>query len=140
MVRIGPMASPTFPLDRRELIAGLGATALIPAFPSIGVAQGRSSLALQARADSIALRPGGPGAPIWSLDAPDLRFKRGATIEIAFGNELPVAAVLNWRGIDGVPGAEPLAARPPIATGATDTFQLPLRHAGTFLCDFSLLG
>jgi FtsP/CotA-like multicopper oxidase with cupredoxin domain len=140
MVRIGPMASPKFPLDRRELIAGLGATALIPAFPSIGVAQGRSSLALQAKADSIALRPGGPGTPIWSLGAPDLRFKRGATIEIAFGNELPVPAALNWRGIDGVPSAEPLTARLPIATGARESFQLPLRHAGTFLCDLSLLG
>jgi FtsP/CotA-like multicopper oxidase with cupredoxin domain len=140
MVRIGPMASPKFPLDRRELIAGLGATALIPAFPSIGVAQGRSSLALQAKADSIALRPGGPGAPIWSLGSPDLRFKRGATIEIAFGNELPVPAVLNWRGIDGVPSAEPLTAQLPIATGAMESFQLPLRHAGTFLCDLSLLG
>src|SRR6201993_4199806 len=38
MVRIGRMASPQFPLDRRELIAGLGATALIPALPSIGFA------------------------------------------------------------------------------------------------------
>src|SRR4029077_16902172 len=48
MVRIGRMASPKFPLDRRELIAGLGATALIPALPSIGFAQRRSSLAVQA--------------------------------------------------------------------------------------------
>jgi FtsP/CotA-like multicopper oxidase with cupredoxin domain len=140
MVRIGPMASPKFLLNRRKLVAGLGATALIPAFPSIGAAQGRSSLALQAKANSIILRPGGPNTPVWSLGGPDLRFKRGDTVEIAFGNELPAPAILNWRGIDGVPSAEPLTARLAIAAGAKDTFQLPLRHAGTFLCDLSLIG
>jgi FtsP/CotA-like multicopper oxidase with cupredoxin domain len=140
MVRIDPMASPKFQLDRRELIAGLGATSLIPAFPSVGFAEARAPLALQAKAGGIALRPGGPDTPIWSLGAPDLRFKRGDTVEIAFGNELPVPAVLNWRGIDGVPSAEPLTARPPIATGAKESFQMPLRHAGTFLCDLGLLG
>jgi FtsP/CotA-like multicopper oxidase with cupredoxin domain len=140
MVRIGRMASPKFPLDRRELIAGLGATALVPAFPAVGFAQARPALALQAKSASVALRPGGPDVSIWSLGTPDVRLKRGQTIEIAFGNELPVPAVLNWRGIDGPPGAEPLTARLPIATGAKETYQLPLRHAGTFLCDLSLSG
>jgi FtsP/CotA-like multicopper oxidase with cupredoxin domain len=140
MVRIGRMASPKFPLDRRELIAGLGATALIPALPSIGFAQRHSSLAVQAKEGGLAIRSGGPNTPVWSLGAPDLRFKRGDTVEIAFGNELPVPALLNWRGIDGVPSAEPLTARPLVAAGAKDTFQIPLRHAGTYLCDLSLLG
>ncbi len=36
--------------------------------------------------------------------------------------------------------AEPLTARPPLAAGGKDSFQLPLRHAGTFLCDLGLLG
>jgi FtsP/CotA-like multicopper oxidase with cupredoxin domain len=140
MVRIGRMASPKFPLDRRELIAGLGTTALVAAFPAIGFAQARPALALQAKSASVALRPGGPDVSIWSLGTPDVRLKRGQTIEIAFGNELPVPAVLNWRGIDGAPGAEPLTARLPIATGAKETYQLQLRHAGTFLCDLSLSG
>ena len=48
--------------------------------------------------------------------------------------------MLNWRGIDGVPAAEPLAARPPLAAGAKETSAIPLRHAGTFLCDLRLLG
>ena len=48
--------------------------------------------------------------------------------------------VLNWHGIDGVPAAEPLAARAPLAPGAKETFVVPLRHAGTFLCDLRLLG
>jgi FtsP/CotA-like multicopper oxidase with cupredoxin domain len=142
MVRVGPMASPKFPLDRREMMAGLGATALTPvwpvASPAQGNPQGRASLAL--RADSLALRPGRAVTPIWSLQGPELRFKRGDTIAVDFGNELPVPAVLNWRGIGGASAAEPLTGRPPIATGGKDTVQLPLRHAGTFLCESGLLG
>lgn len=69
-----------------------------------------------------------------------MRFRRGDTLEIALGNELPVRAVLNWHGIDGVPAAEPLAARAPVAPGAKETMTLQLRHAGTFLCDLRLLG
>ena len=78
--------------------------------------------------------------PTWSLQGPELRFKRGEAVDIAFGNELPVPAVLNWRGIDGAPAAEPLTARPPLGGGGKEALQLPLRHAGTFLCDFNLLG
>jgi FtsP/CotA-like multicopper oxidase with cupredoxin domain len=140
MVHTGPMASPKFPLDRRELMAGLGATALVPVWPVAGQAQARPALALQVKADSIALRPNAPATPIWSLQGPELRFKRGETLDIAFGNELPVPAVLNWRGIDGVPAAEPLTTRPPLAGGGKEALQLPLRHAGTFLCDLNLLG
>ena len=69
-----------------------------------------------------------------------MRFRRGDELEIGFGNELPVPAVLNWRGIDGVPAAEPLTARAPLAPGARETLLVPLRHAGTFLCDLRLLG
>jgi FtsP/CotA-like multicopper oxidase with cupredoxin domain len=140
MVRTGPMASPKFPLDRRELMAGLGAAALTPIWPVAGQAQARPALALQAKADTLALRLNTPATPIWSLQGPDLRFKRGETLDIAFGNELPVPAVLNWRGIDGVPAAEPLTARPPLGGGGREALQLPLRHAGTFLCDLNLLG
>jgi FtsP/CotA-like multicopper oxidase with cupredoxin domain len=139
MVRIGPMASPEFPLNRRALMSGLGALVLSPTSPLITKAQGRPTLALQAKADSLALRRGGPDTPVWSLGSPDLRFKRGDTVEVAFGSELPVPAILNWRGLDGIPAAEPLTVRPPIAAGAKETFELPLRHAGTLLCDLSLL-
>src|SRR6185369_15412165 len=140
MVRIGPMASPKPLLDRREVMAGFGAAALAPIWPAAGRAQARPALALQAKADSVALRPNALATAIWSLQGPELRFKRGETLDIAFGNELPVPAVLNWRGIDGVPAAEPLTGRPPLAAGGREVLQLPLRHAGTFLCDLNLLG
>jgi FtsP/CotA-like multicopper oxidase with cupredoxin domain len=148
MVRVGPMASPKSLLDRRELMAGLGAAALAPTWPVAGRAQGnpqgnpqgRPSLALQAKPDSLALRPGIAATPIWSLQGPELTFKRGDTLAVDFGNGLPAPAVLHWRGIDGVPAAEPLTGRPPLAAGGKDAVQLSLRHAGTFLCESGLLG
>ena len=138
------MADGIFPLNRRDFVAGLGAVVLTPAMPPMASAQGRSSLVLRAKAGVIALRPAGPDTPIWSLAGPTpdpgLRFKRGDTLEITFGNDLPIPAVLDWHGLDGVATAEPLVARLPLASGARETFALPLAHAGTFLCDLRLLG
>jgi FtsP/CotA-like multicopper oxidase with cupredoxin domain len=138
------MADRILRLDRRELLAGLGAAVLAPAMASIAGAQGRPSLTLQAKAGVIALRPGGPDTPIWSLQGPapdrSLRFKRGDELEVTLQNQLPVPTVLNWRGIDGVPAAEALAARVPLAAGAKETVIVPLRYAGTLLCDLRLLG
>ena len=143
MVRIDAMANRTPKLNRRELMAGLAVAAFSPAAAPVAVAQGRRSLTLQAKAGLIALRPGEPDTPIWSLQGatPDsaLRFKRGEE-EITVRNELPVPTLLNWRGIAGVPAAEPLAARSPLAPGTEETFLMPLRHGGTFLCDLRLLG
>jgi FtsP/CotA-like multicopper oxidase with cupredoxin domain len=138
------MADRILRLDRRELLAGLSAAILGPAMASIAGAQGHPSLTLRAKAGVIALRPGAPDTPIWSLQGPTpdpgFRFKRGDELEITLLNELPVPAVLNWHGIDGVPAAEPLAARVPLAPGAKESFVVSLRYAGTFLCDLQLLG
>lgn len=138
------MADRILRLHRRDLLAGLGATALAPALPSIAAAQARPTLALQAKEGIIALRPKGSGTPIWTLEGPAsdaaFRFKRGETLEVALRNRLPVPAATSWRGIDGVPAAEPLAARAPLPSGATETVVIPLRHAGTFLSDLRLLG
>jgi FtsP/CotA-like multicopper oxidase with cupredoxin domain len=137
------MADRFFRLDRRELLAGLGAAALGSAVPDIAAAQNRLSLKLQAKAGSIALRPAQPEIPIWSLQGspPDpLRFRRGDELAIALQNDLPAPAVLNWRGLDAVPAAEPLAGRSPLSAGAHENLAIPLRHAGTFLCDLNLLG
>jgi len=138
------MADGIFRLDRRQLLTGLGAAVLSPALPRIASAQGRSSLMLRAKAGVIALRRGETNTPIWSLLGPaperDISLKRGGELEITLANELPVAAVLNWHGLDGAPAAEPLAARAPVSPDARETFEIPLRHAGTFMCDLRLLG
>lgn len=138
------MADRIFRLDRRQLLAGIGAAAVSPALPGIAIAQARRSLTLRAKAGVIALRPGQPDTAIWSLQGaapePVLRFTRGDELEIRLENDLPVPTVLDWRGIDGVPTAEPLAARSPLAPRARENLVIPLRHAGTLLCDISLLG
>jgi FtsP/CotA-like multicopper oxidase with cupredoxin domain len=138
MVRIGRMAS-LFPmLDRRTLLAGLGSLALGSGWPRSGLAQSRRSFPISAKADSLALRPGGT-TPIWSLAGDDIRPKRGETLDLALGNDLPVPLALHCRGIDGAASAEPLLARAALAAGARENLELPLRHAGTFLCDPGLL-
>jgi FtsP/CotA-like multicopper oxidase with cupredoxin domain len=135
------MADRIFRLDRRELVTGLGAAVLSPALPRIAAALGRPSLMLQAKAGIVALRPGEANTPIWSLLGPAPEsLKRGDDLEITLANELPVAAALNWHGLDGVPAAEPLVARAPLSPGGKETFVIPLRHAGTFMCDLRLLG
>jgi FtsP/CotA-like multicopper oxidase with cupredoxin domain len=138
------MTNRVFPLTRRGLLTGLGATVLGPALPSATSTQERTPLMMQARPGTVALRLGQPDTPIWSLltpaPQPDLRFRRGDQLEVMLENILPVPAVLSWHGIDGAPATEPLAARPPLASGAKDAFVMPLRHAGTFVCDLRLLG
>jgi FtsP/CotA-like multicopper oxidase with cupredoxin domain len=138
------MADRILRLDRRELVAGLGAALLSPAMPGSAAAEGRPSLALQAKAGVIALRPGVAETPIWSLRAtttdPVLRFRRGDALEATFRNDLPVPAALNWHGVDGVPSTEPLGVRSPLSPGAKETAVIPLRHAGTLLCDLRLMG
>jgi FtsP/CotA-like multicopper oxidase with cupredoxin domain len=94
---------------------------------------------LRARQDLLALRAGGAETPIWALSGANLLFRRGERGEIAFANELPVPMVLAWRGLDGAFVAEPLVSRAPLTPGVSDTFNLPLRHAGTFFCDSGLL-
>jgi FtsP/CotA-like multicopper oxidase with cupredoxin domain len=140
MVRIGAMASPEFPMNRRELLAGLGAVALGPARPATGFAQGRPALSLKATTERLALRADAPETPAWTLTGADRALKRGETVDIAVSNEVPVPLALHWRGVDGASSAEPLLARTKLAASANETFPVPLRHAGTFLCDTGLLG
>ncbi len=143
MVRIGLMASPESELDRRRLMAGLGSAALVPIWPATALTQGRpspTSLSLKAAPERLKLRPDGPETSAWRLTGSDLSWKRGETAEISVGNGLQVPLALHWRGVDGANAAEPLIVRPPLAAGASETFRLAFRHAGTSLCDPGLLG
>ena len=136
------MADRNFRLDRRELMAGMGATALAPALPGIAAAEGRRSLRLTAEAGLMALRPGQPDTPIWALAGLGAPTGSGEATKSRSSSRtnLPVPMVMNWVGLDGVPAAEPLAARPPLAPGTAENLVIPLRHAGTLLCDIRLLG
>jgi FtsP/CotA-like multicopper oxidase with cupredoxin domain len=142
MVRIGPMARASFPPNRRELMAGLGAVAFSPALPSLVKAEPLPTLALHAKTDVRPLRPPDVDALLWSIrdsTTDDVgRIKRGDRLGFAFLNELSVPAELNWHGLEGHP--ESLFARPGLAAGEVQIFQIPFRQAGTFLCDLRLLG
>jgi FtsP/CotA-like multicopper oxidase with cupredoxin domain len=110
----------------------------------MAAAQGRPSLTLQAKPGFLALRPGEPETPTWSLQdaksGPGPRFKRGDTLDLTFANELPLPTILNWDGIEGFPAAEALTARLPLAPGTRESLTIPFRHAGTLLWDIRLLG
>ena len=136
------MTNRIFRPDRRELMAGLGAATIGPLLPSLAAAEARPSLALQAKASAIALRPGQADTPIWSIGSQSdaLRFKRGDTLEASFANDTTAPVALNWHGIDGVPLAEPFLAQAALAPQGRQNLVVPLRHAGTFMCDFRLLG
>jgi FtsP/CotA-like multicopper oxidase with cupredoxin domain len=139
MVRINTMSDYIFQPSRRAVLTGLGALAL---YPPVTPARGQEppSAALRAKPDLLALRESEPATAVWSLGDQHLRFKRGDRPQIKLANELPVPLVLNWRGIDGIAAAEPLLGRSALRPTASETFQLPLRHAGTYLCDLALLG
>jgi len=139
MIRINVMADHIFQPNRRAVLAGLGAAAL---WPQVMPARAEEppSAALRAKPGLLALREGEPATAVWSLGDQHLRFKRGDRPQITLANDLPVPVALNWRGIDGVAASEPLLGRSSLGPTASETFQLPLRHAGTFLCDLALPG
>ena len=134
MVRISLMARRIFPVSRRGLLAGLGASALGLRLSSGRAATGPEPLLLRAKVGSIALQAGAAAVPVNLLDGPTgpaLRLKRGSLPEIALQNDLPGAILLNWHGLDGIPAAEPLTGQTALAAGVRASFALPLRHAGT---------
>ena len=136
------MADRIFHPDRRALMAGLGAATVSPLLPRLAIAGVRQTVALQAKANTIALRPGQPDTPIWSIGPQNdaLRFKRGDTLDVNLTNDTTAPIALNWHGLGGVPAAEPLLAEPALAAQAKQSLVVPLRHAGTFMCDLRLLG
>lgn len=132
-----------FSVSRRRLLTSLAGAGLAAAGPSITSAQSPkrperapSALTLQARSESATLQPGGSPSPIWALrlmpSEAELRFTRGDQLAVSFDNALPIPIVLAWRGMAAPPRA--------VAPGSRDQFAIPLKHAGTFLCDTRALG
>src|SRR5437016_4388667 len=137
------MTDSAFWLNRRGLLAGLGGTILNTNLPALAAPVSRQAVTLLAQPGAAALRGGSADTPVWSLLGPTsdavTRFRRGDEMGVTLENQLPIPIALNWHGIDGAPGAEPLT-RPPLAPGGKAGSVVPLRHAGSFLCDLRLLG
>ena len=133
---------PVFPTNRRSLLAGASLAAVAAVLPSRRATAAGVPLNLRAAPGTVTLR-GDMATRVWQLATPTaqrfLRYRRGDELQVAFTNDLPVPAVLNWIGIEGAPVAEPLTGQPPLAPGGRATFSLPLRHAGTFILDARML-
>ena len=135
------MKSGIFYPTRRELLAGLGASAAgliaVGAGPPV-----TAQLALQARPATLALRSGQPPTPIWELAAVshvrDVRLKRGDRCELVFRNDLPVPLAPVWYGLSGGAPADPLRGRAPAPPNAVETSIISILNAGTLLADFRL--
>ena len=146
MVRIGLMADRIFWLDRRELMAGLGAATLGPVLPSITAAEERRLVpVLQAqiacngrgrRNDPILGWQffGAPPMPVYDS-------RRGRGFDFTLRNESagPGGAELA-RARRRTRPPNRWSARAPLPAGERENLQIPLRHAGTFSCDLRLLG
>jgi len=141
MIRIGLMANTIFSPNRRELLGKMSALALGPILSQMALAQALPSLRLKAKPTTLPLRSGASTA-IWALERPAASpvLKPGGKLTVFFQNALPVPTALDWRGMDGASGAEPLISYAPVAPGAEAAFALPLRRPGTFSCDVRLLG
>lgn len=135
------MTTRIFDPTRREVLAGFGASAA--GLIAGGAAPAMTAqLALQARAATLALRPGQPAAPIWELAAVShlgtVRLKRGDRCEMVFRNDLPVPLAPAWYGLNGPAAADPLRGRAPTPPDATETSIISIPNAGTLLADFRL--
>ena len=123
-------------LTRRRLLA-TAALALACAGSRPARAAAAVPLTLVLKPGKLPPRADQPDSEVLSLDAgPDTpRLKRGDDVAVRFTNQSNSAVMVTWRGLDGVPSAEPMLGRPPVPPGGTDTLTIPLRHAGTLLCD-----
>ncbi|MGQ0681950.1 multicopper oxidase family protein [Bradyrhizobium sp.] len=133
------MARAFLRIDRRDLMAGIAAASLGVLLADGSAAQGLKPIAIQARRGALSLRSGSPETPVWTLAAPEMRFRRGDNLQVEFANDLTVPVGLDWRGFDGVPAIELLIGRRLLAAAGWENVRIPLRHAGTFLCDMSVL-
>lgn len=125
------IAHPPLPLTRRTVLNGLGLALTAPLIRP-AAAQAPGTLTIRLGLGTLPLRAGAPPSAVALVEtAPRLpRFRQGDTIALTVANALTSPAVLNWRGLDGVPAAAPVAAIPP---GGETALTLPLRHAGTLL-------
>ncbi|MCK1709862.1 MULTISPECIES: multicopper oxidase domain-containing protein [unclassified Bradyrhizobium] len=135
------MKTPIFAPSRREVVAGLGASAAGMIVGGVGPSV-TAQLALQARLASLALSPAQPPTPIWELAAVshvgNVHLKRGDRCEVVFRNDLPVPLAPVWHGLNGAAAADPLRGRAPTPPDTTETSIISMPSAGTLLVDFRL--
>jgi FtsP/CotA-like multicopper oxidase with cupredoxin domain len=128
------MSDSCFRAHRRAILAGLGASGAAALLRASSWAAESASLALTAKAGTIALRPGQTAGAAWALEASPtpVHIRRGTTLEMTLANELPLPVALSWRGLGRASQMEPMAIA---AAGARSKLVVPMSQAGTGLCD-----
>ncbi|MGJ4997379.1 multicopper oxidase domain-containing protein [Bradyrhizobium sp. HKCCYLS3077] len=131
------MRQPVERISRRTLLGGLVA-GLTASLGRPAVAASRIGLALEARAESLALGPGRAPSQLWRLTAPAplVRLARDAALDLGFSNGLSVAAALAGRGL-ALPA--PLLGQPAVGPGGRTSIAATAARAGTGLLDVRLL-
>lgn len=130
------MTPPQFPISRRTVVAGIAASALLPARPS---AQPDGFRVIRARSGLARLRGSArEPTPIRGFDGtvpgPVLRIKRGEEIKVRLVNELVADTTIHWHGVrvpnamDGVPGL----TQPAVGPGESFDYRFTPPDAGTF--------
>lgn len=138
MVRIAmPAKGSLFRPSRRAVLAGFGATALVPfgaPASKAQVSQPQQSLRLRDVMLRLGTSPTETAAWRFDVDPPGVnwRFRRDDTLELDIINAITASINLNFYGLDGVPDAVPLLARESIPNGGRATRSIPLRTAGTW--------
>ena len=68
------------------------------------------------------------------IPGPTLRFTEGDTARIRVRNGMDEETSIHWHGLLVPPGMDgvPLLSFPPIAPGATFTYEFPIRQSGTY--------
>lgn len=135
-----PLRPRTLRPSRRTILAGLGASALLPplAGSAIGQTQARQSLTL--RDTMLQLGSDQTETAAWRFDADSTnwRFPQGKMLELDLTNAITSPINLSVHGLDGAAGAVPLLTQPPIVAGKRESRSIPLTHAGTYLFDMRL--
>ncbi len=131
------MTQPVDGVSRRAVLGGLAA-ACATAIPRFAIAAERTSVALEARTESLALSQGRSPARVWQLagGSPVLRLARGAALDLSLVNGLSIPATLSGRGL-ALPA--PLLVQQPTAAGGRATVAAMASRTGTGLLDLRLL-
>ena len=122
-------------LTRRSVLAGAGASGLLPAVAALAALDARLTAAV---ADVQLVPPGNPTTKLWTYNGtapgPVVRARRGDRISRLLVNDLPQETTIHWHGIriannmDGVPGI----SQPPVQPGAEFQYDFAVHDAGTY--------
>ncbi|SMX58997.1 conserved hypothetical protein; Putative multicopper oxidase [Bradyrhizobium sp. ORS 285] len=131
------MTQPVDGVNRRAVLGGFAA-ACATAIPCFAGAAERTSVTLEARAESLVLSEGRLPARVWQLagGSPVLRLARGAALDLSLTNGLSIPATLSGRGL-ALPPA--LLVQQPLAVGDRTSIAATVPRTGTGLLDLRLL-